>query len=165
MGAQKLAQELKIGTTEAKGFIERYFERLHRLGHFYDEIVEGARQNGFVTTMAGRKRWLPGIFSANGQTAAQAQRQAINTVIQGSAADVIKLAMLAVSRDKWLQSGNAALVLQVHDELLLEAPQALANEAGERVATLMAQVKPGGVELTVPLLADWGTGANWGEAH
>jgi DNA polymerase-1 len=94
-----------------------------------------------------------------------ARRQAINTVIQGSAADVIKLAMLAVFHDRELARMQACLVLQVHDELLLEAPREHAEAVGERVAALMRSVQPGGVEFRVPLLVDWGYGAHWAEAH
>ena len=122
MGAQKLAQELKISTTQAKDFIARYFERLQGLKEFYEGVEASARKHGFVTTLGGRRRLLPDINSASDQAAALARRQAINTVIQGSAADIIKLAMLAVARDERLRELDARLLLQVHDELLLEVP-------------------------------------------
>ncbi len=165
MGANKLGQELKISTAEARAFIDRYFARLTGLKAFYERVIEGARERGYVVTLAGRRRWLPGILSANGQTAAQAQRQAVNTVIQGSAADVIKLAMIATAEDAELRRLKAGLVLQVHDELVLELPEAGAREAGARVAALMESVRPGGVELSVPLVVDWGYGRDWGSAH
>lgn len=165
MGANKLGQELKISTAEARAFIDRYFARLTGLKAFYERVIDGARERGYVVTLAGRRRWLPGILSANGQTAAQAQRQAVNTVIQGSAADIIKLAMLAAAGDEELRRLKAGLVLQVHDELLLELPEAGAKEAGARVAALMESVRPGGVTLSVPLVVDWGTGHDWGSAH
>lgn len=165
MGSRKLAQELKISLQEAKDFIDRYFAGLSGLKRFYENILATARQQGFVQTMAHRKRWLGQINSNNGQARAQAERQAVNTVIQGSAADIVKLAMIQASNDGKLRSLQAVLVLQVHDELLLEAPAANAGEAGARLATIMQSVKPGGEELTVPLLVDWGTGKNWGEAH
>ena len=165
MGAQKLAQELKMPMTEAKAFIQRYFSRLGRLKEFYDSIEASAKEYGYVTTLAGRRRLLPDIHSRNQQHFALARRQAINTVIQGSAADVIKLAMLAVFHDPELARMRADLLLQVHDELLLELPQEHAQAAGERVAALMSSVRPGGVEFCVPLLVDWGYGANWAEAH
>ena len=122
MGAQKLAQELKISTTQAKDFIARYFERLQGLKEFYEGVEASARKHGFVTTLGGRRRLLPDINSASGQAAALARRQAINTVIQGSAADIIKLAMLAVARDERLRELDARLLLQVHDEPNLNAP-------------------------------------------
>ena len=165
MGAQKLAQELKISTTQAKDFIARYFERLQGLKEFYEGVEASARKHGFVTTLGGRRRLLPDINSASGQAAALARRQAINTVIQGSAADIIKLAMLAVARDGRLRELDARLLLQVHDELLLEVPADAAEEAGALVARLMQDVRPGGRELSVPLLVDWGTGHDWGAAH
>ena len=165
MGAQKLAQELKISTSEAKDFINHYFEHLTQLKRFYDTVEAQAKEQGYVTTLAGRRRNLPDIRSQNGQAFALARRQAINTVIQGSAADIIKLAMLAVQSDAQLAAADARLLLQVHDELLLEAPAAHADAVGARVAALMQQVLPGGQTLDVPLLVDWGTGVNWGEAH
>lgn len=165
MGAQKLAQELKISTTQAKDFIARYFERLQGLKEFYEGVEASARKHGFVTTLGGRRRLLPDINSASGQAAALARRQAINTVIQGSAADIIKLAMLAVARDERLRELDARLLLQVHDELLLEVPADAAEEAGALVARLMHDVCPAGKELSVPLLVDWGTGHDWGAAH
>lgn len=165
MGAQKLGQELHIPLAEARAFIARYFERLTGLKAFYENVEADARQHGYVTTLGGRRRLLPDILSANGQAFALARRQAINTVIQGSAADIIKLAMLAVAHDARLQALNACLLLQVHDELLLEVPEEHAAEAGARVAELMAQVQPGGQPLSIPLAVDWGMGDDWGAAH
>lgn len=165
MGAQKLGQELHIPLAEAKTFIARYFERLTGLKAFYENVEADARRHGYVTTLGGRRRLLPDILSANGQAAALARRQAVNTVIQGSAADIIKLAMLAVAHDARLQALDARLLLQVHDELLLEVPAEHADEAGARVAELMAQVQPGGAPLSIPLAVDWGVGDDWGAAH
>ncbi|MGE4292246.1 MAG: DNA polymerase I [Desulfovibrio sp.] len=164
MGPQRLARELKVPLTEAKGFIERYFERLATLKDFYDRIVEDAATHGYVTTLAGRRRLLPGLHSRNQQVESQAKRQAVNTVIQGSAADIIKLAMLAAHRDQALRDLNATLLLQVHDELLLEAPEATAPEAGKRLAEVMQNVREE-VRLRVPLKVDMGVGLNWAEAH
>lgn len=161
MGPQKLGRELGLTLNEAKDFIAKYFERLSRLKEYYQSLVEQARENGFVTTLAGRRRLLPDIRSRNAQLEAQARRQAVNTVIQGSAADIIKMAMLAVAHDGTLKSLNARLILQIHDELVLEAPEATARQAGERLASLMTGV----VELSVPLVADVGVGSDWGLAH
>lgn len=165
MGARKLSQELKISATQAKEFIDRYFAMLQGLKAFYADILKGARENIFVKSMGGRKRWLPEIHSANGQALAQAERQAINAVIQGTAADIMKLAMLAVAGDSELRKMRAGIVLQVHDELLLEAPEDVARAAAARVAQLMESVRPGGIETSVPLKVDWGVGHNWAEAH
>ena len=163
MGARKLANDLGFSQTEAKEFIARYFARFSKIKNFYDEVEKQARLQGFVTTLSGRRRPLPDINSQNDQARALAERQAVNTLIQGSAADIIKLAMLAVYNDKQLHSLNAKLLLQVHDELVLEAPEANAQQAGMRLNALMGKLQ--GISLAVPLAADWGYGPNWGSAH
>ncbi|MGD9610749.1 MAG: DNA polymerase I [Desulfovibrionaceae bacterium] len=161
MGPQKLSRDLGLKLDAAKAFIAKYFERLPGLSTFYDGIVEAAKREGFVTTLAGRRRPLADISSANSQLASQARRQAINTVVQGGAADIIKMAMLAVAADAPLRGLDARLVLQIHDELLIEVPEAMAQEAGARLAALMSGI----VTLAVPLDVDWGTGRTWGQAH
>lgn len=161
MGPQKLAGELGISLKDAKAFIERYFERLSGLAKFYDAVEEQAKVDGFVTTLAGRRRLLPDINSRNSHHQGQARRQAINTRIQGSAADIIKLAMLEAWKDAELRKTGARLILQVHDELLLEVPAENANAAGRRLETIMSGI----ADLSVPLAVDWGVGNNWGEAH
>ncbi len=165
MGAQKLVHELSISTADARAFITRYFERLSTLKNFYERIKDEARQQGFVTTLTGRRRLLPGIASPSGQARALAERQAINTVIQGSAADIIKMAMLAVFHDTKLRQMEARILLQIHDELLLEVPEDMAEQAGARVADIMSSVTPRGKSLDIPLLVDWGIGTSWDEAH
>jgi DNA polymerase-1 len=161
MGPAKLARELGISVREAKEFIRRYFERLQGVRQFYATVEEMARSQHSVRTMAGRRRLLPGIASANPAVAQEARRMAINTVVQGSAADIMKKAMLAVEKDPLLRDLGAHLLLQVHDELVLEAPEASAVHVGARVAELMSSV----VALEVPLLVDWGVGTNWAAAH
>ena len=165
MGAQKLARELKISMNEAKEFITRYYNKLSTLKKYYDTIIQQATQDGFVTTMAGRRRFIADINSANAQALSQARRQAVNTVIQGSAADIIKIAMLNVSNDTRLTSLGARLILQVHDELVLEAPSSTAKGIGERLAEIMGKVDVNGKTLSVPLLVDWGMAENWDAAH
>lgn len=165
MGAQKLAQDLGMSLKEAKTFIERYFERLAKLKSFYDSVEQEAKENGYVATMAGRRRFTPEILSENNQLRSQAKRQAINTRIQGSAADIIKIAMLAVEHDAKLKQLGARQLLQVHDELLLEAPPDAARTVGERLAELMNAVRPGGEALSVPLVVEWGVGRSWADAH
>ncbi len=165
MGPQSLAQDLRISLNEAKAFIARYFERLGKLKIYYESVEASAKEHGFVATMSGRRRLVPEISSANDQLRSQARRQAINTCIQGSAADIIKLAMLAVAGDDRLKRLGARLILQIHDELLLEAPEDNAKEAGALVAELMAGVRPGGVKLDAPLAVDWGVGRSWDDAH
>lgn len=161
MGPQKLAADLGIKLAEAKEFIARYFERLAGLKNFYESVEASAKEHGHVTTLAGRRRLLPDINSRNTNLQSQARRQAINTLIQGSAADIIKLAMLAVDHDEQLASLQAKLILQVHDELLLEAPKANAKEAAGRLEEIMAGI----YDLSVPLAVDSGVGTTWAEAH
>ncbi|WP_027185268.1 DNA polymerase I [Desulfovibrio inopinatus] len=161
MGPQKLGRELGLTLPQAKEFIVKYFERLTALKTFYDHVVEDARDNGFVTTLAGRRRMLPDLRSRNNQLASQAKRQAINTVIQGSAADIIKKAMLRVEADSTLAELDARLLLQIHDELLVECPIAQAEAAGERLALIMSEV----YKLSVPLAVDKGIGKSWADAH
>ncbi|EFL49656.1 DNA polymerase I [Solidesulfovibrio fructosivorans JJ]] len=161
MGPQKLSRDLGIKLDAAKAFIAKYFERLSGLSAFYDNIVESAKTQGYVTTLAGRRRLLPDIESKNSQLASQARRQAINTVVQGGAADIIKMAMLAAHKDADLKRAGAVMVLQIHDELLLETPMDTADAAGKRLSDLMCGV----IKLAVPLVVDWGTGHTWGQAH
>ena len=161
MGPQKLSRELGIKLDEAKTFIAKYFERLPGLSDFYETIVTTAKTQGYVVTLAGRRRLLPELGSANSQLAAQARRQAINTVVQGGAADIIKMAMLAADADETLAALDGRLVLQIHDELLLEVPEAGAEAASQRLCALMTGIMP----LDVPLEVDSGIGHTWGQAH
>jgi DNA polymerase-1 len=161
MGPQKLSRELGITLNEAKEFIEKYFSRLQNVREFFRQIEEQAKTNGSVTTIAGRRRLLPEINSRNDNLAGQARRMAINTKVQGSAADIIKLAMLRVEADPRLKELGAELILQVHDELLLEVPKDKAQASGERATALMSSV----MDLDVPLVVEWGTGRSWADAH
>lgn len=163
MGPQRLGQELGIPQIEAKAFIARYFERFASLKAFYERVVDEVRERGFALTWTGRRRFIPDIDSRNSQLQSQARRQAVNTVIQGGAADVIKQAMLVVAADPVLRDVNAGLILQIHDELVLEVPggEDQAKAAGARLAELMAGVG----RFSVPLVVDWGVGQTWAEAH
>ncbi len=161
MGPQKLGRELGISLKEAKEFIAVYFSKLSRVREFYEEIEAGAKSLGFVTTLAGRRRMLPDINSRNANMAQQARRMAINTVVQGSAADIIKKAMLEVDKSPVIGELGASLILQIHDELLLETPEAVAGDVGRAVAGIMASV----YSLSVPLSVDWGAGRDWSQAH
>ncbi|MBQ4616550.1 MAG: DNA polymerase I [Mailhella sp.] len=165
MGPRKLAQDLGIPMAEAKMFIERYFARFAHIKEFFDGVEESARELGYVTTLSGRRRPLPDMRSQSGQARALAERQAVNTLIQGSAADLIKFAMLAVFNDKELRRLKARLLLQIHDELIVEVPEDNAQAAAERLSTLMMDTAAWGIDLAVPLVADAGVGQNWGEAH
>ncbi|WP_316896507.1 DNA polymerase I [Pseudodesulfovibrio indicus] len=161
MGVQKLARELHIKQTEAQEFTDRYFEKMATLKAYYDTIVKDAETHGFVATLAGRRRLLPELHSRNNQLSSQARRQAVNTVIQGSAADIIKMAMVAAHKDRELKSLEARLILQVHDELIVEAPADAIELAGARLKEIMQDV----AKLDVPLKVDLGLGKNWAEAH
>ena len=165
MGARKLGQDLGIPLSEARMFIERYFARFAHIKEFFDSVEQEARKNGYVTTLSGRRRPLPDMLSQSGQARALAERQAVNTLIQGSAADLIKLAMLSVYNDGELRRMKARMLLQIHDELIVEAPEENAEAAASRLASLMTDTSAWGLELHVPLVADAGVGRNWGEAH
>jgi len=159
MGPQRLAGELGIALAEASDYIKRYFERLPGVRAWLDETVRNARTTGYVTTMYGRRRYLPELNAQPGGARAQAERIAINTPIQGTAADLIKLAMIrldGVLRERGL---GTRMILQVHDELLLEAPQDEWREAAE-----MAKCEMEGVaELKIPLKVELKSGPNWAE--
>ena len=161
MGPQKLSRELGIKINEAKDFIARYFEKLGVLKEFYDSVVELGREKGYVTTLSGRRRLLPELHSTNQQIISQARRQAINTVIQGSAADIIKMAMIKVAENDEIKHLGGKLILQIHDELLVEGPEDNIEEIGRLLQEDMQKV----TTLAVPLKVDLGLGRNWAQAH
>ncbi len=161
MGPQKLSQELGISLTEAKEFIAKYFEKLGVLRDFYDSVVETGREKGYVTTLSGRRRLMPELHSGNPQIISQARRQAINTVIQGSAADIIKMAMIKVADNSAIAHLGGRLILQIHDELLVEGPEESIEEIGKLLQEDMQLV----TSLAVPLKVDLGLGKNWAQAH
>jgi DNA polymerase-1 len=161
MSAFGLASNLGIERSAATSYIERYFARYPAVKRYMDETKAMARTKGYVQTMFGRRVWLPEINSPNGPRRSGAERQAINAPMQGTAADIIKLAMLAVQK-AFDDGGRAAkMVLQVHDELVFEVPESEVAWAREEIPRIMASV----VELKVPLVADVGVGRNWDEAH
>jgi DNA polymerase-1 len=165
MGARKLARELGVSLADAKEFMDRYFSRFSRIREFYESVEQNARDKGYVVTLAGRRRPLPDMLSGNAQARALAERQAVNTLIQGSAADIIKKAMLAAHGDAILRGLSARLLLQIHDELVLEAPRDNAGAAGSRLAEIMESLAVPGAALTVPLAVEWGHAPDWGQAH
>mgnify|MGYP000200414964 CR=1 FL=1 len=149
-----LAQSLGIGFKEAQDMIDRYFEAYPRVRAYLDETVEEAKECGFATTMFGRKRHIPELKASNKMQRSFGERTAMNHPMQGSAADIIKSAMLAVHGDEELRNLSARLILQVHDELVLEAPEAHAEAAGRRVAELMTSCSAADMALSVPLAVD-----------
>jgi DNA polymerase-1 len=161
MGAFGLAAQLGIEQKAAKDFIERYFARFAGVKRYMDETRLKAKDLGFVETVFGRRLWLPEINSGNGPRRSGAERQAINAPMQGTAADLIKLAMIAVQRELDATQRATRMVMQVHDELVLEVPEAELPWAREALPALMAGV----ARLKVPLVAEVGVGKNWDEAH
>ena len=155
-----LANNLGIGQSEAKQFIEAYFERYPGVRRYMDETLEAAAEAGRVETLYGRARWLPELKAKNYAVRENAKRMAINARIQGTAADLLKLAMIAVDRRLRAEHPEAGLLLTVHDELVLEVPAGEAEAAGELVRAEMTGI----ADLAVPLVADVGSGATWYEA-
>jgi DNA polymerase I len=159
MGPQRLAGELGISLKEASDYIKRYFERLPGVHNYLEESLAQARERGWVATMYGRRRYLPELNSPQGGARAQAERIAVNTPLQGTAADLIKLAMIrlhaAIKERKW----TARMLLQVHDELLLELPHAEREAVSEAARREMEGV----AELRIPLKVELKWGPNWAE--
>ncbi len=161
MSAFGLGRQLHIGRNQAQEYIDLYFERYPGVQAYMDNIRSSAAENGFVETLYGRRLYLPEINSSNGMRRQAAERTAINAPMQGTAADIIKLAMIDV--DNWLSDEKlqSQMIMQVHDELVLEVPE---NELDKVIAGLRDRMA-GAVELDVPLLVDVGVGDNWDEAH
>src|SRR5690606_13529118 len=161
MSAFGLAKQLGIERGQAQAYVDLYFERYPGVKRYMDETRRVAREQGYVTTVFGRRLHLPEINSRNGARRQYAERAAINAPMQGTAADIIKRAMLAV--DDWLTSRRVPgrLIMQVHDELVIEIAQSVADTAAREIKAIME----GAAELRVPLRVDTGSGANWDEAH
>jgi DNA polymerase-1 len=156
-----IANQLGIASADAQKTIDAYFARYCGVRRFLDETVLGARERGYVRTLLGRRRYLPDLASRNRVLRNAAERMAVNTVIQGTAADLIKKAMVDVDGALARAGLQARMILQVHDELVFEAPASEATVVGELARTRMAEV----FALAVPLVVEVGTGRNWREAH
>ena len=163
MGQYGLAKSLGIDNLSAKTFIDRYFARYPGVAEYMQRTKEQAAAQGFVETLFGRRLYLPDIRNKNANARAGAERAAINAPMQGTASDLIKRAMIDVSR--WLVSDDlkSKLIMQVHDELVLEVPEAELDLVKEKLPQIMAKVDEG--MLKVPLVAEVGVGMNWEEAH
>ncbi|HSQ00716.1 MAG TPA: DNA polymerase I [Candidatus Dormibacteraeota bacterium] len=161
MGPQRLAGELGIPLAEAQGYIANYFARYSAVRQFMDGVVAAARERGYATTILGRRRPIPELRSRERGVAQAAERVAANTPIQGSAADLIKLAMVRVERRLAEEGVSGGMILQVHDELLLE----VAETDRERAAAVVREEMEGVMVLAVPLRVDLGVGHTWAEAH
>jgi len=161
MSAFGLARQLGIGREQAQDYINVYFDRYPGVKRYMDEMRALAAQQGYVETLHGRRLYLPEINSRNFNRRQYAERTAINAPMQGSAADLIKLAMIEV--DKWLQAEapETLMILQVHDELVLEVPEADVVNTEQRLIKIMEGV----ADLSIPLVVDTGTGDNWKQAH
>lgn len=156
-----LASRLNIPRSEAKQLIDGYFVTYPKVQEYMNKSIEVAREKGYVETLFGRKRVLADISSANATVRGYAERNAINAPIQGTAADIIKIAMVRIARRIRKEKLNAKLLIQVHDELNFSVPQ---NEL-EKLQALVPEEMAGAVKLRVPLIADCGSGSNWLEAH
>ena len=161
MSAYGLARNLGIDNNAAKNYIERYFARFAGVKRYMDDTRAQAKARGYVETVFGRRLYLPEINSPNGQRRAGAERAAINAPMQGTAADLIKLSMVKVQQVLDDEHRATKMIMQVHDELVFEVPQAEVEWVKTEVPRLMAEV----ATLKVPLLAEMGVGANWDQAH
>ena len=158
MGERGLAERLKVSQEEAYSFISRYFTAYPGIKAFVSRTKQQATERGLVTTISGRIRPLPEIRSSSSWRVARAERQAVNTVIQGSAADIIKKAMVNIFRNKTIKREGVKMILQAHDELLFEIRKDLVNEV---TAEIIKEMQTAWV-LHVPLVAEATIGANWG---
>ena len=161
LGDYGLADRLNISRGEAREFIDAYLNRFGKIRHFMDQTVEKATDEGFVTTLFGRRRNIPELRSTNGQTRALGERLALNTIVQGTAADVMKLAMIEVAGAMAATDLKTEMILTIHDELLFEGPKSEQKELSELVERGM--IAPWG-ERQPPLAVDIGTGRTWLEA-
>jgi DNA polymerase-1 len=161
MSAFGLASNLGISRAAAQNYIDTYFTRYPGVAQYMANAKSIAKEKGYVETVFGRRLWLPEINSPNGPRRQAAERAAINAPMQGTAADIIKLAMIAVQN--WIKHSSlkTKLIMQVHDELILEVPKEEVLEVQQRLPMIMASV----AKLKVPLLAQVGVGKNWDTAH
>ena len=161
MSAFRLAGDLQISRGEAQQYMDTYFDRMPRVRGWLDETREFVRANGYVETLFGRRRLIPEIYSKIFNERMGAEREAVNTRVQGTAADLIKLAMLRVDAALEHQKRRTRIVLQVHDELLLEVPR----EELDAVRTLLSDEMTAAADLSVPLVVTTSDGLTWNEAH
>ncbi|MEG2679959.1 MAG: DNA polymerase, partial [Oscillospiraceae bacterium] len=156
-----LSEDIGVSRKEAKEYIETYLEKYSGVRMYMADVVEQAKQDGYVATLYGRRRWLPELKSSNFNLRSFGERVALNMPIQGTAADLMKIAMIRVDARLKAEKLAARLVLQVHDELIVECPE---GEA-EAVKTLLAEEMEGVAAFSVPLTAEANSGKTWGDAH
>ena len=161
MSAFRLSNELDISRTEAQSFIDAYFRTYSGVQAFIRDLIAKTEKLGYASTILGRRRYIPTILSGNKTEKAAAERVAVNTPIQGSAADIVKLAMIRVDKALSASGLDARLLLQVHDELIIESFEARAEE----VVTLVKREMENTVALRAPLRVGIETGRRWGDIH
>ena len=161
ISAFSLAQDIGVYPNEAKAYIDAYLEKYHGVRDYMKQIVETAKAQGYVATIYGRRRYLPELKSSNFNMRSFGERVALNMPVQGTAADIIKLAMVNVHRRLKADGLKARLILQVHDELIVECP----GEEAEQVRQILTEEMENAARLSVPLLADAHIGHSWAEAH
>jgi DNA polymerase-1 len=161
MGSRKLSDELGIEHDRAKEYIDSYYKRYSGVNRYREEMIRTGSEKGYVTTLFNRRRYLPEIKSENNRARAEAERIAINTPIQGTAADLIKMAMIRIYRRLTREAFASRMLLQVHDELLFEVPE----EEIEAVTPIIKKEMEEVYKLDVPLKVDIHFGRNWDEAH
>ena len=161
ISAFSLSDDIHVTVAQAKEYMEKYFEHYSGVRAYMDRVVAQGREDGYVSTLYGRRRWLPELKSSNFNTRSFGERVALNMPIQGTAADIIKLAMIKVDNRLRAEGLEARLVLQVHDELIVECPE---GEA-EQVKALLQEEMEGVAALSVPLVADAKAGRTWAECH
>ncbi len=164
MGAHRVSNELKISHKEAQEFIDNYFNLFPKVKEFSDKVIEKARTEGYVSTMFGRRRYIPEINSKNYQVRSFAERTAINTPIQGTAADIMKIAMINI-HNKIKHKDDVKMIIQIHDELVFEVKQDKIEEYAKLIKDEMENVLPEKYQTEVPLKVDIGIGKNWLDAH
>jgi DNA polymerase-1 len=161
MSAFRLAGELNISRTEATAFISAYFKTYSGIRRYIDDLIKKTEETGYASTISGRRRYIPAINSRNKTEKAAAERVAVNTPIQGSAADIVKTAMLSLDKRLAAEKSPARLLLQVHDELILECPR----DQAKATAQMVREVMESAAKLTVPLRVSVETGKRWGDFH
>ena len=162
MSAFGLSKQINVARKEAQFYIDRYFERYPGVQNYMEQTRQLAAERGYVETLSGRRLYLPKITSTNGIERRGAERAAINAPMQGTAADIIKIAMIEMS--KWIKkqsAGNIRMVMQVHDELVFEVKHELVDAYRTEIKSIMENC----YQLSVPLKVDVGVGNNWDEAH
>jgi DNA polymerase-1 len=156
-----LARSLRIERSQAAKYIRAFFAKYAGVSAYMDSVLKEARESGFVRTIYGRRRPLPDLNSSNHMRRQAAERIARNTPIQGTAADIMKVAMVSISNQMKRRNMKSKMLLTVHDELIFEAPP----DEEEQLEKIVCERMENAVELTVPLLVDQGWGKSWGQAH